>query len=71
MLYYLLVREGGFGVRNGAYFPPQQAAYHEEVSEDVRSRALSYGTECTNGYIELLEHVLQVQTHTKYICTVL
>ncbi|ROJ33185.1 Talin-2 [Anabarilius grahami] len=38
----------------------KQAAYHEEVSEDVRSRALSYGTECTNGYIELLEHVLQV-----------
>ncbi|XP_067297971.1 talin-2a isoform X1 [Pseudorasbora parva] len=38
----------------------KQAAYHEEVSEDVRSRALLYGTECTNGYIELLEHVLQV-----------
>uniref|UniRef100_A0A671SPW4 Talin-2-like n=1 Tax=Sinocyclocheilus anshuiensis TaxID=1608454 RepID=A0A671SPW4_9TELE len=38
----------------------KQAAYHEEVSEEVRSRALLYGTECTNGYIELLEHVLQV-----------
>ncbi|XP_057190144.1 talin-2a [Triplophysa rosa] len=38
----------------------KQAAYHEEVSEDVRSRALLYGTECTKGYIELLEHVLQV-----------
>uniref|UniRef100_A0A8C1VJ83 Talin 2a n=1 Tax=Cyprinus carpio TaxID=7962 RepID=A0A8C1VJ83_CYPCA len=38
----------------------KQAAYHEEVSEEVRSRALLYGTDCTNGYIELLEHVLQV-----------
>ncbi|XP_051512517.1 talin-2-like [Myxocyprinus asiaticus] len=38
----------------------KQAAYHEEVSEEVRNRALLYGTECTNGYIELLEHVLQV-----------
>uniref|UniRef100_A0A8C1FTT2 Talin 2a n=1 Tax=Cyprinus carpio carpio TaxID=630221 RepID=A0A8C1FTT2_CYPCA len=37
-----------------------QAAYHEEVSEEVRNRALLYGTECTNGYIDLLEHVLQV-----------
>ncbi|RXN04123.1 talin-2 isoform X1 [Labeo rohita] len=38
----------------------KQAAYHEEVSAEVRSRALLYGTECTNGYIDLLEHVLQV-----------
>uniref|UniRef100_A0A673J7V3 Talin-2-like n=1 Tax=Sinocyclocheilus rhinocerous TaxID=307959 RepID=A0A673J7V3_9TELE len=38
----------------------KQAAYHEEVSQEVRNRALLYGTECTNGYIELLEHVLQV-----------
>uniref|UniRef100_A0A8C2I965 Talin 2a n=1 Tax=Cyprinus carpio TaxID=7962 RepID=A0A8C2I965_CYPCA len=38
----------------------KQAAYHEEVSEEVRNRALLYGTECTNGYIDLLEHVLQV-----------
>ncbi|XP_052457970.1 talin-2 isoform X1 [Carassius gibelio] len=38
----------------------KQAAYHEEVSEEVRNRALLYGTECTNGYIELLEQVLQV-----------
>nr|XP_055058501.1 talin-2a isoform X1 [Misgurnus anguillicaudatus]XP_055058512.1 talin-2a isoform X1 [Misgurnus anguillicaudatus]XP_055058521.1 talin-2a isoform X1 [Misgurnus anguillicaudatus] len=38
----------------------KQAAYHDEVSEEVRSKALLYGTECTNGYIELLEHVLQV-----------
>ncbi|TRY56697.1 hypothetical protein DNTS_012968 [Danionella cerebrum] len=38
----------------------KQAAYHEEVAEDVRERALLYGAECTNGYVELLEHVLQV-----------
>ncbi|XP_018619259.1 talin-2 isoform X1 [Scleropages formosus] len=38
----------------------KQAAYHQEVSEEVRSRALLFGTECTVGYIELLEHVLQV-----------
>ncbi|CAM4522659.1 unnamed protein product [Leuciscus chuanchicus] len=38
----------------------KQAAYHEEVSDDVRRRALLYGTECTNGYIDLLELVLQV-----------
>ncbi|XP_051989863.1 talin-2-like [Xyrauchen texanus] len=38
----------------------KQAAYHQEVSEEVRNRALLYGTECTNGYIELLELVLQV-----------
>lgn len=38
----------------------QQAAYHQEVSEDVRSKALLYGLECTTGYIDLLEHVLLV-----------
>uniref|UniRef100_A0AAR2J6C1 Talin 2a n=1 Tax=Pygocentrus nattereri TaxID=42514 RepID=A0AAR2J6C1_PYGNA len=38
----------------------KQAAYHDGVSEEVRGRALLYGTECTNGYIRLLEHVLQV-----------
>ncbi|KAL7866940.1 hypothetical protein AOLI_G00147540 [Acnodon oligacanthus] len=38
----------------------KQAAYHDGVNEEVRSRALLYGTECTNGYVELLEHVLQV-----------
>ncbi|XP_028814098.1 talin-2-like isoform X2 [Denticeps clupeoides] len=38
----------------------KQAAYHQEVSEDVRNRALHYGVECTNGYIELLEHILLV-----------
>uniref|UniRef100_A0A8C9VX09 Talin 2b n=1 Tax=Scleropages formosus TaxID=113540 RepID=A0A8C9VX09_SCLFO len=36
----------------------KQAAYHQEVSEEVRSRALLFGTECTVGYIELLEHVV-------------
>lgn len=30
------------------------------MSEDVRNKALLYGLECTNGYIELLEHVLMV-----------
>ncbi|XP_031420336.1 talin-2 isoform X2 [Clupea harengus] len=38
----------------------KQAAYHPEVSEDVRSKALLYGIECTTGYADLLEHVLQV-----------
>ncbi|XP_035251832.1 talin-2-like isoform X1 [Anguilla anguilla] len=38
----------------------KQAAYHQEVSEDVRDRALVLGTECTAGYLRLLEHVLQV-----------
>ncbi|XP_029576866.1 talin-2 isoform X2 [Salmo trutta] len=38
----------------------KQAAYHQEVNKDVRSRALLYGTECTTGYIDLLEHVLLV-----------
>ncbi|KAL7858184.1 hypothetical protein AOLI_G00182860 [Acnodon oligacanthus] len=38
----------------------KQAAYHQEVAEDVRNKALLYGLECTNGYIELLEHVLLV-----------
>uniref|UniRef100_A0A4W5Q240 Talin 2a n=1 Tax=Hucho hucho TaxID=62062 RepID=A0A4W5Q240_9TELE len=38
----------------------KQAAYHQEVNKDVRSRVLLYGTECTTGYIDLLEHVLLV-----------
>uniref|UniRef100_A0A3Q3JC77 FERM domain-containing protein n=1 Tax=Monopterus albus TaxID=43700 RepID=A0A3Q3JC77_MONAL len=38
----------------------KQAAYHPEVSEELRSKALQYGSECTNGYINLLEQVLQV-----------
>ncbi|XP_059953226.1 talin-2 isoform X1 [Mesoplodon densirostris] len=38
----------------------KQASYHPEVSEEVRTRALRYGTECTLGYLDLLEHVLVV-----------
>uniref|UniRef100_A0A8C7ZFS4 Talin 2a n=1 Tax=Oryzias sinensis TaxID=183150 RepID=A0A8C7ZFS4_9TELE len=38
----------------------KQAAFHPEVSEDVRTRALRFGVECTTGYIELLEQVLLV-----------
>ncbi|KAI1889785.1 hypothetical protein AGOR_G00166510 [Albula goreensis] len=38
----------------------KQAAYHQEVGEDVRNRALMFGSECTAGYIQLLEHVLLV-----------
>ncbi|XP_074533130.1 talin-2 isoform X1 [Halichoeres trimaculatus] len=38
----------------------KQAAHHPEVSDELRSKALQYGTECTTGYINLLEQVLQV-----------
>ncbi|KAM4618965.1 LOW QUALITY PROTEIN: talin-2 [Polymixia lowei] len=38
----------------------KQAACHPEVSEEVRSKALQYGSECTMGYIDVLEQVLQV-----------
>lgn len=38
----------------------KQAVYHPDVSEDVRAKALKYGTECTLGYVELLEHVLTI-----------
>ncbi|XP_067345947.1 talin-2a isoform X2 [Channa argus] len=38
----------------------KQAAYHPEVSEEVKNRALMFGSECTTGYIDLLEHVLMV-----------
>ncbi|XP_055365540.1 talin-2 isoform X3 [Betta splendens] len=38
----------------------KQAAHHPEVSEELRSKALQFGSECTNGYICLLEQVLQV-----------
>uniref|UniRef100_A0A8D0LAS3 Talin 2 n=1 Tax=Sphenodon punctatus TaxID=8508 RepID=A0A8D0LAS3_SPHPU len=38
----------------------KQASYYPEVSEDVRARALRFGTECTLGYLELLEHVLLI-----------
>uniref|UniRef100_A0A452SRS1 Talin 1 n=1 Tax=Ursus americanus TaxID=9643 RepID=A0A452SRS1_URSAM len=36
----------------------KEAAYHPEVTPDVRLRALHYGRECANGYLELLDHVL-------------
>ncbi|KAL3061533.1 hypothetical protein OYC64_009659 [Pagothenia borchgrevinki] len=38
----------------------KQAACHPEVDEDLRIKALQYGSECTSGYINLLEQVLQV-----------
>ncbi|XP_066885839.1 talin-2 isoform X4 [Kogia breviceps] len=38
----------------------KQASYHPDVSEEVRTRALRYGTECTLGYVDLLEHVLVI-----------
>uniref|UniRef100_A0A3Q3BI58 Talin 2a n=1 Tax=Kryptolebias marmoratus TaxID=37003 RepID=A0A3Q3BI58_KRYMA len=38
----------------------KQAAYHAEVSEEVKNRALMFGAECTTGYIDLLEQVLLV-----------
>uniref|UniRef100_A0A674KCS8 Talin 1 n=1 Tax=Terrapene triunguis TaxID=2587831 RepID=A0A674KCS8_9SAUR len=38
----------------------KEAAYHPEVNADVRLRALRYGKECANGYLELLEHVLVI-----------
>lgn len=39
---------------------PQQAAYHPEVSREVQARALRFGSECAQGYLGLLEHVLVV-----------
>uniref|UniRef100_A0A3B3X358 Talin 2a n=1 Tax=Poecilia mexicana TaxID=48701 RepID=A0A3B3X358_9TELE len=36
----------------------KQAAYHPEVNEEVKKRALMFGAECTIGYIDLLEQVL-------------
>nr|XP_057930845.1 talin-2 isoform X3 [Doryrhamphus excisus] len=38
----------------------KKAAHHPEVSEELKCKALQYGSECTTGYINLLEHVLQV-----------
>ncbi|XP_021236048.1 talin-1 isoform X2 [Numida meleagris] len=38
----------------------KEAAYHPEVSADVRQRALRFGKECADGYLELLEHVLVI-----------
>lgn len=43
------------------FSPLQQAAYHPEVGEELRSKALQYSSECTSGYINLLEQVLQVR----------
>lgn len=40
----------------------QQASFHPDVSDEVRTRALRYGTECTLGYLDLLEHVLVVSS---------
>lgn len=39
----------------------QQAAHHPEVGEELRSKALQFSSECTNGYVKLLEQVLQVR----------
>uniref|UniRef100_A0A4W4G222 Talin 2a n=1 Tax=Electrophorus electricus TaxID=8005 RepID=A0A4W4G222_ELEEL len=38
----------------------KQAAFHPEVAEDMKTKALLYSQECANGYIDLLEHVLLV-----------
>uniref|UniRef100_A0A1A7XDC4 Talin 2 n=2 Tax=Nothobranchiidae TaxID=405002 RepID=A0A1A7XDC4_9TELE len=38
----------------------KQAAHHPEVNEELRMKALQYGSECTTKYINLLEEVLQV-----------
>ncbi|KAM4572492.1 talin-2 isoform 3-T7 [Odontesthes bonariensis] len=38
----------------------KQAAHHPEVGQELRSKALQYGSECTTGYVNLLEQVLQV-----------
>ncbi|XP_007458936.1 PREDICTED: talin-2 [Lipotes vexillifer] len=38
----------------------KQASYHPDVGDEVRTRALRYGTECTLGYLDLLEHVLVI-----------
>lgn len=48
----------------------QKAAHHPEVSKDVKSKALQYGSECTTGYVNLLEQVLQVGmrlSHLKFV----
>ncbi|KAM6111541.1 talin-1-like [Phoenicopterus ruber ruber] len=38
----------------------KEATYHPEVSRDVQQRVLRFGKECTDGYLELLEHVLVI-----------
>ncbi|XP_042267215.1 talin-2 isoform X5 [Thunnus albacares] len=37
----------------------KQAAYHPEVGEELKWKALQYSSECTTGYVNLLEQVLQ------------
>lgn len=46
----------------------QQAAFNPEVGEEVKKRALMYGSECTTGYIDLLEHVLLVGPACPHEC---
>ncbi|KAM3910355.1 LOW QUALITY PROTEIN: talin-1-like [Leptodactylus fuscus] len=38
----------------------KEAAYHPEVSPDVRIRAMRFGKECSAGYLQLLDHVLVI-----------
>uniref|UniRef100_A0A2I2YUY1 Talin 2 n=1 Tax=Gorilla gorilla gorilla TaxID=9595 RepID=A0A2I2YUY1_GORGO len=38
----------------------KQASFHPDVSDEMRTRALRFGTECTLGYLDLLEHVLVI-----------
>ncbi|XP_075064461.1 talin-2 isoform X1 [Mixophyes fleayi] len=38
----------------------KQAVYHPDIGTETRERALKYGTECTLGYLEMLEHVLSI-----------
>ncbi|KAM6228558.1 talin-1-like isoform 2-T3 [Spheniscus humboldti] len=44
----------------------KEATYHPEVSGDVQQRALRFGKECTDGYLELLEHVLVILQKPTY-----
>uniref|UniRef100_A0A8C7E221 Talin 1 n=1 Tax=Naja naja TaxID=35670 RepID=A0A8C7E221_NAJNA len=38
----------------------KEAACHPDVGSEVRHRALRFGKECASGYLELLEHVLEI-----------
>uniref|UniRef100_A0A8C5PFX0 I/LWEQ domain-containing protein n=1 Tax=Leptobrachium leishanense TaxID=445787 RepID=A0A8C5PFX0_9ANUR len=38
----------------------KEAAFHPEVSPDVRFRAMRFGKECATGYLQLLDHVLVI-----------
>ncbi|XP_026540764.1 talin-1 isoform X2 [Notechis scutatus] len=38
----------------------KEAACHPDVGSEVRHRALHFGKECARGYLELLEHVLEI-----------